>query len=327
MGNIARVKRRLLKEAVADNLDTIRGVPPRALQPGHRLLRLWLRRAPLVLIPLTLLGSYFMPRETNSRVAAMSLAPARPVPPAPQHRKAPSIPQPYERMSAAAFPLAVHRVVLDAGHGGSDPGATAAAVSEKTITLDIGQRLRDLLERDGFEVVFTRGDDRTLPLRERARLANASRSDVFVSIHVNAIVAHTDSRGVETYYLGPTNDPKLTELATSENRSSGYSVSDLRKLLDGVYADARRDESHELATHVQREMYGTLRTSDTGLENWGVKRAPFVVLVATDMPAVLAEVGCLSNQKEAAMLDRPAYRQTIAQALFSGIKSYAAANQ
>lgn len=324
MGNIERVKRRLLKEAVADNLDTIRGAPPRALQPGPRLLRLWLRRAPLVLIPLTLLGSYFMPRENNSRVVAMSLAPAQPPPP---HRKAPAIPQPLERMSANAFPLAVRRVVLDAGHGGSDPGATAADVTEKEITLDIGRRLRDLLERDGFEVVFTRSDDRTLPLRERASLANASRSDVFVSIHVNAIVAHTDSRGVETYYLGPTNDPKLTELATAENRSSGYSVSDLRKLLDGVYADARRDESHELATHVQREMYGTLRTSDTGLENWGVKRAPFVVLVATDMPAVLAEVGCLSNQKEAAMLDRPDYRQTIARALYSGIKSYASANQ
>jgi N-acetylmuramoyl-L-alanine amidase len=316
----------LLRQAVADNLDTIRGMPPRALQPGRRILRLWLRRAPLVLIPLTLLGSYFMPRDAEQpnapiRLNAMTLAPT------PSRKAPPSIPQPIERMTADAFPLAVRRVVLDAGHGGTDPGATASDVTEKEITLDIGQRLRELLERNGFEVVFTRSDDRTLPLRERARLANASRSDVFVSIHVNAIVAHTASRGVETYYLGPTNDPKLTELASAENRGSGYSVADLRKLLDGIYADARRDESHELATHVQKKLFAALRGSDAGLENWGVKRAPFVVLVATDMPAVLAEVGCLSNEKEAAMLDRPEYRQTIAQALCAGIQSYASTNQ
>ena len=326
MGNSVRIKRRVLRQAVAENLDTMRGLPPRALQ--RRVFRLWLRRAPLVLIPLTLLGSYFMPRadvtatHTPVRVAAMTLAPtSTPAPPTP------SIETPIERVTADAFPLAVRRVVLDAGHGGSDPGATAADVSEKDITLDIGQRLRTLLEGNGFEVVFTRGDDRTIPLRERARLANASHGDVFVSIHVNAIVAHTTSRGVETYYLGPTNDPKLTELASAENRASGYSVGDLRKLLDGIYADARRDESRQFATHVQEKLYGELRGADAGLENWGVKRAPFVVLVATDMPAILAEVGCLSNQKEAAMLDRADYRQTIAQALYSGIQSYASANQ
>src|SRR5207249_7203660 len=108
-----------------------------------------------------------------------------------------------------------------------------------------------------------------------------------------------------------------------ENGTSGYSIADLRKLLDRVYADVRRDESHRLASSVQDQLFADLRSADPGLENWGVKRAPFIVLVATDMPAVLAEVGCLSNESEAAMLRRTDYRQQIAQALFDGIHEYA----
>jgi len=171
----------------------------------------------------------------------------------------------------------------------------------------------------------TRPDDRTISLRERASLANSSRSDIFISIHVNSLATHIASHGVETYYLGPTSDPGLTRLAAEENTMSGYSMADLRKLLDGVYEHARSDESLQLARKVQQNLYGGLRPSDPGLENWGVKRAPFVVLVATDMPAILAEVGCISNQKEAAMLAEPEYRQKIAEALYRGIHAYAGA--
>jgi N-acetylmuramoyl-L-alanine amidase len=324
--NIERVKRRMVRQAVAENLDVIRGVPPRALRHGTRLWRLWLRRASFVVLPLTLAGSsYIIANVTGQapisvvKASAMHLV-------AKKRLVAPDASGTPERMTSSAFPLAVRRVVLDAGHGGSDPGATAAQVMEKEITLDIGQRLRALLERDGFDVVVTREGDRTVALRDRAMLANASRSDIFLSIHVNALEKHTESRGIETYYLGATNDPSLTALAARENRVSGYSVSDMRKLLEDVYADARRDESHELAASVQQQLFTTLRADDAGLENWGVKRAPFIVLVATDMPAILAEVGCISNEKESAMLRRPEYRQKIAAALFEGIRAYAGAN-
>ena len=327
-----RIKRRVLHEAVAENLDVMRGLPPRAVRPVRRAGRIWLRRAPFLLVPLTLAGSTYLARQQTPtppaapRVAAASaLAPRAPLTQRPAPAATDSIAG-VERVTSAAFPLAVRRIVLDAGHGGSDPGAATAALSEKNITLDIGNRLRALLEREGFTVVTTREGDRTIPLRERARLANASQSDIFVSIHVNSIVKHTASRGVETYYLGPTNDPSLTELAAAENRVSGYSIADMRNLLDGVYADARRDESHELASSVQHELFDTLRTIDPKLENWGVKRAPFLVLVATGMPAILAEVGCLSNEQEAAMLSQAEYRQKIAGALFHGIRAYASAN-
>jgi N-acetylmuramoyl-L-alanine amidase len=316
------MKRRVLQEAVAENLDTIRGLPPRAARPAQRALRLWGRRAPLLLVPMLLAGSTYMMTNAAAPPHAAPVGATQAMVQRPMFLAAETTPV-VERMTATAFPLAVKRVVLDAGHGGSDPGATAEQLLEKEITLDIGRRLRQKLERDGFEVVVTREADRTVALRDRAKLANDSRSDIFVSIHVNALLAHTNARGIETYYLGATSDPKLTQLAAAENRVSGYSIADMRALLDGVYAGARRDESHALAGAVQHQLFTTLRKADPGLENWGVKRAPFLVLVATDMPAVLAEVGCISNEKEAAMLRRPEYRQQIADALFAGIRGYA----
>jgi len=327
-GQINRVKRQLLREAVADNLDTIRGLPPRTLRPARRFARLFLRRAPLVIIPLMLVSLAFL-SNTGVPTSARTRIPP-PVKVQPSHAEALVAPvlltDTLEPISASAFPLSVRRVVLDAGHGGTDPGASSISnVSEKEITLDIEKRLGVLLRRNGFDVVATRDDDRLIPLRERARLANGSRSDIFVSIHVNSI-PHPNSHGVETYYLGPTNDPTLTQLAAAENLTSGYALADLRKMLDRVYADVRRDESHRLAAAVQHQLFSGLRGVDPGLENWGVKRAPFVVLVATDMPAILAEVGCLSNESEAEMLRSGVYREQIAQALFQGIHAYASAN-
>ena len=336
---IDRVKRRLLQEAVADNLETMSGLPPRALRRSRRLLTAWVRRAPLVLVPLTIIAGSYIASSGEQVVAVPRPATvARPNPPlvasaaeAPVRARAlredvATIEAPLQRVAVAAFPLSVRRVVIDAGHGGKDAGATRMDVIEKDVTLDIGERLRRKLQDSGFEAIVTRSEDRTIPLRERAQIANESRADIFVSIHVNSIVKFTSSRGIETYYLGPTNDPSLTKLAAAENIGSGYSLADLRKLLDGVYADARRDESHQLATVVQQHLYTRLRASDPKLENWGIKRAPFVVLVATDMPAILAEVGCLSNPKEVKMLTSETYRQEIADALFDGIHAYASAH-
>jgi N-acetylmuramoyl-L-alanine amidase len=315
-GTVDRVKRQLLRDAVTDNLDTIRGLPPRSVRPVRRAGRVWLGRLPLILIPITLLGSSYLisePPIVRSAPSPLRIA-------APRTANIDST----EPVKAAAFPLAVRRVILDAGHGGKDAGASSITnVTEKEVTLDIERRLRTLLQQGGFEVVATRNDDSMIPLRERARRANTSEGDIFISIHVNSLQTHTNSHGIETYYLGPTKDPRLTQLAAEENGTSGYSIADLRKLLDRVYADVRRDESHRLASSVQQQLFANLQMIDPGLENWGVKRAPFIVLVATDMPAVLAEVGCLSNEGEASMLSKTEYRQQIALALFRGISEYA----
>ena len=324
---ITKVKRRLLEAAIVDNLDTIRGLPPRAIRNGNRRAHAWFRRIPVLILFLALAGTTYLasnPTSTPDTIAPAKIIVQR----APRRPVAAAVPVSIDPtpVSTAAFPLSVRRVVIDAGHGGNDPGTLSPLrLTEKDVTLDVAARLRKLLEQRGFEVVVTRSDDRLIPLRERARLANDSDSDIFVSIHVNSIEKYTSEHGVETYYLGPTNDPSLTRLAADENRMSGYSVADLRRLLDGIYADARRDESQRLAASIQSQLYGRLRSTDAGLSNWGVKRAPFIVLVATEMPAILAEVGCMSNPYEVAMLARPDYRQQIAQALFEGIHAYASA--
>jgi N-acetylmuramoyl-L-alanine amidase len=225
-------------------------------------------------------------------------------------------------LDPAVFSLAVRRVVVDPGHGGDSHGAEApGGLLEKELTLDIAQRLRALLEEKNFEVALTRRGDEDLALGERVALANSESADIFVSIHLNWFSGNSN-RGVETYYLGPTEDPFLKRLAESENRDSGYSLTDFRRLLEGVYAGVRAGESRRLAESVQSELYRSLRAVNPELRDRGVKTAPFIVLVGTGMPAILAEVSCLSSEEEAALLRDPAYRQRIAGALAAGIQGY-----
>ncbi|MDH3255890.1 MAG: N-acetylmuramoyl-L-alanine amidase [Acidobacteriota bacterium] len=226
-------------------------------------------------------------------------------------------------VDAAAFPLDVRRIIVDPGHGGENRGTEApSGLIEKEIALDIAMRLRELLDTGSFEVELTRQLDEFVSLEDRALFANSRRGDLFISIHLNWIETQ-EVRGVETYYLGPTNDPYLTQLAAEENRDSGYSLADFRGMLDRVYANVRQTESRRLAAAVQQSLYNSLRRVNPRLQDRGVKKAPFIVLTGTEMPAILAEVSCLSNEREARLLMTPGYRQYIAEALFEGIDTYA----
>lgn len=342
MGKLNRVKRRLVSGAVSDNLETMRGFGPWTLQ-RRRGSEAWIRRTYMVLLPVSLLASTLLVSAVTGefpfdgdRRAAMSVASQlNPSPtvvsavdlqntaaprPSPSEKVFTELPVPID---VAALDLSVRRVILDAGHGGSDPGTVSGPLLEKDITLDINLRLERMLKQAGFDVEVTRHDDRTIPLRQRANIANDSSGDIFVSVHVNSIRGSHAIRGIETYYLGPTDDPILNELAASENRGSGYTLADYRRLLEGIYADVRQDESRALAEAIQNNLHGDLVAVNPHLENWGVRKAPFVVLVATEMPAILAEVACLSNQEEARLLETGKYRQQIADALFKGIVAYA----
>jgi N-acetylmuramoyl-L-alanine amidase len=231
--------------------------------------------------------------------------------------------RPGPAVDASVFPVAVRRVALDPGHGGDNTGTHAPlGLIEKELTLEIAGRLERRLEREGFQVMMTRHSDQAVPLDRRAALANAAGADIFVSIHLNWI-ENRGSRGVETYYLGPTNDPYLTQLAAAENRDSGHSLADVRRLLDRIYAGVRQDNSRKLAESVQASLFRSLGRENPALEDRGVKAAPFIVLLDTEMPAILAEVSCLSNDEEARLLSKPLYRQSIAEALAAGIRVYA----
>jgi len=161
-----------------------------------------------------------------------------------------------------------------------------------------------------------------LPLDKRVAFANENKADLFVSIHVNWMEPHT-IRALETYYVGPTDDPAALKLASRENKDSGYSLSDYKKILDKIYVDARRGESRTLARNVQSQLFRALKPDNPELESRGVKTAPFVVLIGTQMPAILVEVACLSNEEEAELLTKEDYRENIAVALARGIRSYA----
>jgi N-acetylmuramoyl-L-alanine amidase len=195
-------------------------------------------------------------------------------------------------------------------------------VTEKEITLDIALRLRELLQDADFEVLMTRETDATLSLERRASFANNNQADLFVSIHVNWI-PYRQVRPLETYFVGPTDDPATLRLASVENHDSGYSLAASRRLLAKIFSDARREESQALAQKLNAELYRSLREVNPTLENRGVKTAPFAVLVGTEMPAILVEVSCLSNEADVDLLTTADYRDRIAQALLRGIKSYA----
>jgi len=228
--------------------------------------------------------------------------------------------QPIER---GVIPLEVRTVVVDAGHGGKDSGTQLPSYGllEKDITWDIALRLRALLD-DEFDVIMTRTSDETVALKQRTEIANDAEADLFVSIHVNWL-PDREARGVETYFAGATVDPFLKKLAAEENRDSGFSVADTRRLLDGIYSGVRLQESRRLAEWVGASLFDTLTVSNQQIVDRGVMRAPFVVLVATEMPAVLAEVACISNDREARLLGLASYRQSIADALYAGIQGYA----
>ncbi len=314
----------MLRVAVQENADAIEDRLPRALRPARRWPALCLHHSRLVMPPMLIVAVLVAHFST----AAEPIMPAPPTgtsttPPidAPAPASAPDLSLLSRPLPPRTLALGVRRVVLDAGHGGDLLGtASASGLLEKTITLDLAERAQKLLVARGFEVVLTRTGDAALSLKARATTANQKRGDIFVSIHLNAL--QSASPGVETFYLGPSAHPDHDAIAAAENQDSGYSLTDLRTLLDGIYVDARRDESKRLAQSVQAAVMGRMRQIDPAMDDRGVKTAPFVVLVATDMPAILAEVSCLSDRAEAERLGTAAHRQTIAEALVDGIQAF-----
>jgi N-acetylmuramoyl-L-alanine amidase len=222
--------------------------------------------------------------------------------------------------------LKIGRIVIDPGHGGHDTGTIGPhGLREKDLVLDVGLRLRKLLEeKAGAEVVMTRSDDTFVPLEERTAIANQKDADLFVSIHANAS-RDASARGVETYYLNFTSDPDALEVAARENATSEESVHQLQDLVKKIVLTEKIKESQVFADDVQHAVYGHLTKVGAGQGNRGVKRAPFVVLIGANMPSILAEISFLTNPYDERQLRKPEYRQRIAEALYQGIYKYVSA--
>ncbi len=233
--------------------------------------------------------------------------------------------RPPSRLEQPRPPQGAFRtVVIDPGHGGSEIGAVGpAGLTEKFLVLDIASRLQNMLEgRLGLEVRLTRDADVDKPLEERTAFANNLKADVFVSIHANSYRGR-GVRGAETFFLSDVaTDDEALRVAAIENdalqlQGPASGDDELQMLLWDMAQTAHLQESSVLAEMIQSQL-NTLG----GAPDRGIKQAPFRVLKGANMPAVLVEVGFLSNPEEERLLSDSTHRQRIAEMLFESINRY-----
>lgn len=215
-------------------------------------------------------------------------------------------------------------VVIDPGHGGSQPGAIGpGGLKEKDVVLDIALKLRKILQEKGITVYLTREKDTDVTLENRPHMAMQKEATVFVSIHTNAVLQKSSSTaiGIETYvlnsrYIGAS----AKDVADRENKASQfyhYEDNVLNQIIADLEESASIGFSLDFADIVQKKM-----VQQTGLSNRGVKQAPFLVLKGVNMAAVLIEVGFISNPNEERLLKTPEFREKVAQAISQGIEDY-----
>ncbi|MFH1199313.1 MAG: N-acetylmuramoyl-L-alanine amidase [Candidatus Omnitrophota bacterium] len=218
----------------------------------------------------------------------------------------------------------IRKIVVDAGHGGDDPGAIGrTGLREKDVNLDIAKRLTKLLKAEGAQVMMTRSSDNFISLQGRVDTANKFGADIFLSIHSNANRVKS-LNGFEVYYVAPSvDDPKRAIVAAREaNLDFDRSCFDrptveLKAILWDMIYSSSRQESISLARSICRTMD---RNTDTRI--LGVKGARYFVLKGTRMPAILIEVGFLSNINEEKMLKNSYYRQQLAEGILDGVNNY-----
>jgi N-acetylmuramoyl-L-alanine amidase len=221
------------------------------------------------------------------------------------------------------FGLSARTIVIDAGHGGRDPGTIGrAGTREKDITLDIARRLKEKIGRSPqYRIFLVRDSDVFITLNERAAYANSRETDLFISIHVNYL-SGTSKNAVETYYFGQYQDLRTRELAQRENRYSSYTISEFGELAGDIQDIMKLEESKALANSIQTSMLSNFRQQNQAVLDTGVKAAPFMVLLGVKAPSVLAEIASLNSPEAESRLSEEHYRDEIATYLAAGITEY-----
>lgn len=219
----------------------------------------------------------------------------------------------------------VKKVVIDAGHGGYDPGAVGrSGLKEKDVNLDIAKRLANRLKQQGVEVVMTRSSDVFIPLGKRVEIANNTKANLFISIHANASKTRS-VHGFEIYYVSSSVSDSDRAWHSAKNfhlnLDNSYFASNsqvLKTILWDMLYTYNRGESIALASDICRAVGDNLNVRIIG-----VKNARFEVLRGARMPAVLVEVGFLSNIREEQLLKDGFYREKLSQSILGGILNYA----
>jgi N-acetylmuramoyl-L-alanine amidase len=270
--------------------------------------------------------------ERSKRGPAVAAMPAPA--PSPSPTPAPtslglSAPIPPDTNRAGSYSLArqlglgARRIVIDAGHGGHDPGTIGrAGLQEKDLVLDVAARLEAMIRQElGAEVVMTRSSDVFIPLEERTAIANAKGADLFLSVHANSSRNPT-ARGIETYFLNFAANPHAEAVAARENAISPATLKDLQGLVKAITLNSKIDESRDFAASIQDAMVTQLKPRFPDVLDRGVHTAPFYVLIGANMPSILAEIAFVSHPDEEKRLKTPEYRDAIARSLLKGVKAY-----
>jgi len=220
--------------------------------------------------------------------------------------------------------LKINRIAIDPGHGGYDTGTIGpSGLMEKELCLDVALRLGRMIKENipGAEVIYTRTDDRHVPLEDRTAAANDAQADLFISIHANSSGVR-QIRGVETYYVSLAASPEAREIATRENAVGDSSLHSLPDLIKKITRNENLAESRQLASAIQSSLSQRLQLVSRQETNRGVKRAPFIVLTGANMPAVLSEISFVSNPSDEKLLLENDQRQRVTEGLFRGILAY-----
>ena len=220
----------------------------------------------------------------------------------------------------------INTIVIDPGHGGRDPGAVGRRSHEKNIVLNIAQKLKSQLEKElGVNVLLTRNKDEYVTLQDRTNFANTNNADLFISIHTNSS-RNRSANGIEVFFLSTaqTNDARAVEALENQVVYDFEGGADAVRFYDDlsfILADLQQaqhlEESSDLAIRLQSELVRTTRANDRG-----VKQAGFYVLKGAFMPAVLVELGFISNEREEQRLGTAAYQDSMVAAIVEGVKSF-----
>ena len=221
-------------------------------------------------------------------------------------------------------------VVIDAGHGGKDPGAKGRAINEKTINLSVAQKLGSLITQNhkDVKVVYTRKTDVFVDLDERANIANRNKADLFISIHTNAVKRGSAVAGTETYTLGLARTDENLEVAMRENSAILLEDNYLQKyegfdpnssesyIIFEFMQNKHMEQSISLASEVQKSFVSAKR------KNRGVRQAGFLVLRKTGMPSILVELGYISNPAEEQFMKGAEGQRKLATAIYNAFTKY-----
>jgi N-acetylmuramoyl-L-alanine amidase len=277
---------------------------------------------------------------TSAILLALQIAAATPASPAPATRAVenrPSATSSFEANSASdgvrARAARKRRIVVDAGHGGVDPGMSGPIgrrwkIKEQDITLQVSKRLATALRERGLDVIMTRTSDTLIDLHDRGRIANDKQGDLFISIHVNAANPRWKNpgaaRGFETYFLAEakTEDAKRVERMENEavrfeTGAQAESGDPLSFIINDMAQNEHLRESSDLASIIQ----GRLGKVEPGPSR-GVKQAGFIVLTTAYMPAVLVEIGFGTNPADATFMKTPAHQRELADAIADAAVEY-----